>query len=220
MNRIDVSKIVDLLLRGAAPERAGDLAALWGTGADRVHLTDSGGFDIGAIFGVIGTTEITLREIWLLSFAAWRAIQAYSGIIWYLGQRERAFIRDEVAAAHGQAEADTDFDTVLAKARELREGGDLDSFAWPKDIPAPAIDNKFDDPQDEAAFNLAWIAGAYIFLHELQHILFQRAGNGRAIRTSRSSHAIGLRGVFCSTRSMSTHANTASPWNRFGQRGH
>jgi Peptidase U49 len=177
MNRIDVSNVVDRLLRGAAPERANDLAALWGTGPDRVHLNDAGAFDIGAIFGVIQATEITLREIWLLSFAAWRAIQAYSDIIWLLAQEGRPFVRDQVAAMHEQAEADAAFDAALAKARELRENGDLDSFAWPTDIPKPAIDNQFGNPQDEAAFHLACIAGAYIFLHEIQHVLFQRSGN-------------------------------------------
>ena len=176
-NRIDVSTVVNLLLRGAAPERAGDLATLWGTGPDRVHLNDASAFDIGAIFGAIQATEITLREIWLLSFAAWRAIQAYSGVIWLLAQAGRPFVRDEVAAMHGQAEADAAFEAALAKARELRDGGDLDSFDWPTDIPEPTIENRFGNAQDQMAFELACIAGAYIFLHEIQHVLFERNGN-------------------------------------------
>jgi hypothetical protein len=63
LNRTDVSKIVDPLLRGAAPERANDLIALWGAVPDRAHLTDADRFNIGAIFGVIETTEITLRAL-------------------------------------------------------------------------------------------------------------------------------------------------------------
>jgi hypothetical protein len=121
MNRIDVSSVVDRLLRGAAPERADDLARLWGTGPDRVHLNDEGAFDIGAFFEAIQASEITLREIWLLSFAAWRAIRAYSGVIWLLAKAGRSFVRDEIAVMHGQPEADAAFDAALAKARELAQ---------------------------------------------------------------------------------------------------
>lgn len=80
---MDVSKVVDALICGAAPERAADLATLWGTGENRVRLIDAPGFSIRAGYGVIQATEITLRQIWLLSFGAWRAIEAYSGIIGY-----------------------------------------------------------------------------------------------------------------------------------------
>jgi len=82
-------------------------------------------------FGVIQTTEITFRQIWRLSFAAWRAIEAYSGIIWCLTQAGLPFNWDKVAVLHGQAAADGAFDAALSKASELREGGNLDSFEWP-----------------------------------------------------------------------------------------
>jgi len=173
VNRIDVSKFVDLLLTGAAPERRDELTEFWGTGADRVHLTDGRGFDIEEIFGVIKTTEITLREIWILSFAAWRAIEAYSGIFFLL-TGIGVFKRDEVASLPGQAAADAAFDTVVAKALELRKCENLDSFEWPKDIPQPTPDNTFSKKSDLGAYNLACIAAAYIFLHEIRHVLFAR----------------------------------------------
>jgi hypothetical protein len=176
MNRIDVSRAVDLLLRGAAPERVTELSALWGGGEDRVHLTDGGGFDIGEFFGVIQTTEITLRQIWLLSFAAWRAIEAYNGILELLSHNGLPFNREEVAGLPRQAAADKAFDEALSKARELREAIHLDSVKWPSDIPEPAIDNKFVNRAHQVAFNLACIAGAYIFLHEIQHVRFGKLG--------------------------------------------
>jgi hypothetical protein len=134
---MDVSKVLDFLIRGAAPERAAELATLWGTGEKRARLIDAPGFDIGAAFGVIQTTEITLRQIWLLSFGAWRAIEAYSGVIALLTTAHVPFNPDEVAASHGQAAADAAFDAVLTKARELRDAIDLDSFSWPPNIPVP-----------------------------------------------------------------------------------
>jgi len=128
-------------------------------------------------FGVIQTTEITLREIWLLSFAAWRAIEAYSGIIWCLTYGGLPFNWDEVAALDGQQAADDAFDAALSKARDLRDGGNLNSFEWPREIPEPAVENTFSNIHDAAAFQLACIAAAYIFLHEIQHVQFGNEGN-------------------------------------------
>jgi hypothetical protein len=160
MNRIDVSEAADALIRAAAPERVDELSELWGTGPDRVHLVNKGAFDIKEMFGLIQMTEITLRQIWLLSFAAWRAIQAYGGLFWYLNLARQPFERDAIAALHGQAEADAEFDALLSKARALRKGGNLDTFEWPADVPEPTRENIFSNQHDEAAFNLACIAGA------------------------------------------------------------
>jgi hypothetical protein len=177
MNRIDVSKAADVLIRAAAPERLDELSQLWGTGPDRVHLIDKGAFDINEVFGLIQVTEITLRQIWLLSFAAWRAIQAYGGLFWYLNLARRPFDRDVIAALHGQAEADAVFDALLAKARMLREGRNLDTFEWPADVPEPTPENIFSNRHDEAAFNFACIIGAYIFLHEIRHARVSKEGD-------------------------------------------
>jgi hypothetical protein len=103
MARLDVSNAVDLLIRAAAPGRAPELRHEWGDQINRVHLTDDPGFDIGAWFGLIQVTESALRQVWLLGFASWRAIQAYSGVIWLLQQTNRPFNRDEIAVSHGQA---------------------------------------------------------------------------------------------------------------------
>jgi Peptidase U49 len=176
MNRIDVSKAADILIRAAAPERVDELSKSWGTGPDRVHLVDEGVFDIKEVFGLIQVTEITLRQIWLLSFAAWRAIQAYGGLFWYLNLARQPFERDVIAALHGQAEADAAFDALLANAR----AGNLDKFEWPADVPEPTPENIFNNRHDEAAFNLACIAGAYIFLHEIRHARFSKEG-GRPV---------------------------------------
>ncbi len=176
MNRIDVSKAADVLIRAAAPERVDELSGLWGTGPDRVHLVDEGAFDIKEMFGLIQVTEIALRQIWLLSSAAWRAIRAYGGLFWYLNVARQPFERDVIAALHGQAEADAAFDALLAKARALREGGNLDRFEWPADVPEPTPENIFTNRHDEAAFNLACIAGAYVFLHEIRHARFSKEG--------------------------------------------
>jgi Peptidase U49 len=177
MARLDISKYADKLIRAAAPERAAELGSVWGQDENRVHLTDSPGFDIGAWFGLIQLTEATLLQIWLLGYIAWRAIVAYSGILDLLALCRFPFVRDEVAASHGQAEADADIDRLLARARAFRNTTDLDAEPWPDGVPEPSERNEFDNAQDKAAFDLLCIAGAYIFLHEIQHVRFEREGN-------------------------------------------
>jgi hypothetical protein len=177
MNRIDVSKAADVLICSAAPERVDELSELWGTGRDRVHLTEKGEFDINEVFGLIQVTEITLREIWLLSFAAWSAIQAYGGLFWYLNLVRQPFERDVIAGLHGQTDIDAAYDALLAKARALRSGENLHTFEWPANVPEPTPENIFSNRHDEAAFNLACIAGAYVFLHEIRHVRFSREGD-------------------------------------------
>lgn len=179
-SRLDVSRAVETLLNAAAPEQAEELTRLWGQHEDRVHLTDKPSFDIGAWFGVVQATELTLEQVWLLGFASWRAIQAYSGVIWLLDYCHAPFNRDQVSATHGQVEADRDFDTLLQMVRELRDPQRFQGREWPSGIPRPTTTNQFADPQHRAAYELACISGAFIFLHELQHVLFERDGNAPA----------------------------------------
>lgn len=179
MARLDVSNAIDLLIRAAAPERAPELPHTWGDQANRAHLTDGPGFDIGALFGLVQVTEGALRQLWLLGFASWRAIQAYSGVIWLLQHSHRAFNRDEIAASHGQAAADAAFDALIAKAREFRDASESDAIAWPPGVPEPTEKNDLADPQQKAAFDLLCIAAAYIFLHEIQHVRFGKGEDAR-----------------------------------------
>jgi hypothetical protein len=176
MNRIDVSKAADVLIRAAAPERLDELSQLWGTGPDRVHLIDKGAFDINEVFGLIQVTEITLRQIWLLSFAAWRAIQAYGGLFWYLNLARRPFDRDVIAALHGQAEADAVLMPCLRKracfAREgisIRLNG-LRTSRSPRQRTSSAIGMMRRRSISPASL-------ALIFLHEIRHARVSKEGD-------------------------------------------
>jgi hypothetical protein len=87
------------------------------------------------------------------------------------------FNRDEVAGARGQAEADAAFDQLLAQSRAFRDAAGIDTLPWPQGVPEPSEDNQFSNAQDKAAYDLLCTAGAYIFLHEIQHVRFEKEGN-------------------------------------------
>ena len=77
----------------------------------------------------------------------------------------------------GQAPADAKFDRLISTTRAFRDADTTDSAAWPNHVPHPSGKNEFPNGQDKAAFDLLCIAGAYIFLHEVQHVRFDREGN-------------------------------------------
>lgn len=78
----EVSELVLALLRGAIPERSEELAALWRHALNFDVIQDKPGFEIkGGGFGSVVFTPRTLHQIWLLGFAAWRAFEAYGGIL-------------------------------------------------------------------------------------------------------------------------------------------
>ncbi|MBP0112793.1 phage exclusion protein Lit family protein [Bradyrhizobium vignae] len=163
----DISKETDLLLQGAAPERYQEIKALWGERADRVRLLETEEFLLQHIFGTVQTTARTLDAFWLAGFASWKAIEAYSGIIVLLAHGGMDFDPIAVARLPGQAEADQAFDRALGHVHDLLTSATARDFAWPTDVPTP--DRQITNPQQRAARDLVYIAGAYVILHELGH---------------------------------------------------
>ena len=163
----DISKETDLLLQGAAPERYQEIKAHWGEQADRVRLLETEEFLLQHIFGTVQLTPKTLDALWLAGFASWKAVEAYAGIIWLLAQKGADFDPSIVAQIPGQAAADAAFDRALGHVHDLLTSASPADFTWPADVPTP--DQQITDPQQVAARDLVFIAGAYVILHELGH---------------------------------------------------
>src|SRR5258708_38899568 len=107
-----VLQAIDRLILAATPERRTDLNNLW----DRYRPTfvlspDRPGFDTKAgPYGAVIYTNKTLLQIWILGFAAWRAVEAYAGIIHYCATTGTLLDPPSVVALPGQAEGDATFD--------------------------------------------------------------------------------------------------------------
>jgi hypothetical protein len=164
--------ICDLILE-AAPERRVELEKLWSEHAPQfVHASDRPGFYIeSGAFGLVPFTPRTAGQIWLLGFASWRAFQAYCPYLLLCD----AIIPEAMSGAPGQAEADRSLDAALAKAEELRLIEDVERFDWPSDTIDPETSPK--TVEDRAIVDLVKMAAAYIFLHEVRHLIFQNAGD-------------------------------------------
>jgi hypothetical protein len=129
------------------------------------------------IFGTVQITPKTLDALWLAGFASWKAVEAYAAIIWLLAQKGADFDPSIVAQIPGQAAADAAFDRALGHVHGLLTSTAAADFTWPADVPTP--DQQITDPQQTAARDLVFIAGAYVILHELGH--HRICGSGCAI---------------------------------------
>jgi hypothetical protein len=169
---------IDKLIVDAAPERLAELKALWQQYSPQFVLTpDKSGFtmEAGAFSSVIFTHK-TLLQIWLLGFASWRAFEAYGGLLQQLNRLREPFELAVIARLYGQASADAAFDSLMDRAEELSQMGLSDQFTWPHEVPQPgqaAIVNV----ADKAAFDLICLATAYVFLHEIRHVMFRQNAN-------------------------------------------
>jgi hypothetical protein len=132
-----------------------------------VHKSDETGFNISNAWNLIPFTPRSMGQVWLLGFAAWRALVAYCPYI--LLQRE--IVASRIDNTPDQAEADRALRNALQKAEELRTTANIKSLTWPSDIPAPAAPLP-EAVTDMATVDLVKIAAAYVFLHELRHLMF------------------------------------------------
>jgi hypothetical protein len=168
-----VFQAIDRLIVAAAPERRADLDPFWSRYRPQFVLgADRPGFVMEANpFGAVIFTNKALLQLWLLGFAAWRAVEAYSTIIRVCAGSQILFDPPSVAELPGQRELDAQFDRLLASAAELGKARDDKTFHWPEDVPQPGTEN-FASIYDKAAHDLVCIATAYFFLHELKHLAF------------------------------------------------
>lgn len=175
MNEEVLTQAVRDLCLEAAPERRAELEDLWQKYALQIaHKTDKEGFEIGGDgWGLIPFTSRTMGQVWILGFTAWRALEAYCPYLILC----KEIVASEIDSAPGQAEADTAFEYGLGKAEELRTIASIETFTWPAHIPEPAAAPP-EAVRERAIVDLTKIAAAYVFLHEIRHVMFSTDGDG------------------------------------------
>lgn len=172
---LDVSKAIDLLFGGAAPERLEEIKVLWGDGGERAFLSDRTGFLLEAGFGVVQVNEIALRQFWILTYALSRAADFYAWPLLYLAKAQLPFDLELLARIPDQAVGDADFDRALNAVAALSEAQSVDDVPMPAGVPLPAPGVRSDNVADQAGFDLACMVAAYVFLHEVRHVLLAQS---------------------------------------------
>lgn len=173
---LDISNAIDMLLGGAAPERLQEIKALWGDGDERAFLSDQAGFLLHAGFEVVQVNEISLRQIWILSYAFSRAADLHAVPLLFLAEAQLPFDQERLAAIPGNTAGDAAFDEALNAVAALAEALSIDEVPLPAGIPIPAPGVRSGNIAEQAGFDLACMAAAYVFLHEVRHVLLAKAG--------------------------------------------
>lgn len=166
---MDVSAAIDKLLSGVIPERISEVKEAWGSASDRVRLVSSQGFLLQQLYGTVQVSEVALRQIWLVGYAAQVGIESYSSAIYFFQLCGQPLDFSELSKIDGQAELDALFVSRVRAVNDLGRSLGLDDFDWPADVPYPDENMAFESIQDKAAFDLICMAGAYVFLHEIRH---------------------------------------------------
>lgn len=173
MNEVSERQALDLLFQGVAPERFDEVSKLIDEYAAHFRLLgDSPGFSLEAgPFGAIQFTQRSLEQLWLFCFSGLQALHCYSGLLVAASWYSLPVTLKDLEDLPGQQVLMQRFDELQKKLAELRTAqSDLD-VDWPEDIPKPTA-GRPQDTQHAAFFDLTLIATAYIFLHELKHIIF------------------------------------------------
>ena len=113
-----------------------------------------------------------MAQVWILGFAAWKALEAYCPFLIL----HREIVASGISDAPGQAEVESAFEDALKRADDLRTAASIETFTWPAHIPAPNAPPP-QDMTERAVVDLIRIAGAYVFLHKIRHVIFSADGN-------------------------------------------
>jgi hypothetical protein len=165
MEKTSLEQIIWQVLVDSAPEREGELSAIWHELnpivqllAD-VHVGERIVFDAGA-YRYVRFNHRVMRAFWIAGFAAWEAYRS--------------------VARSSKLGLDTaQFDQLLTAFEKVISDEDPTLAPLPQGVAEPGqYPDVEEDPEGRAASELATIGVAWALLHELRHIQHQRDGTG------------------------------------------
>ena len=162
--------IIENILLGACPERESEMRQSWETFKPEFYLREDGvGADISANGNRVSWMHKTFALDWVIATLGLQALTAYSPHILLA----RAFSVHDFTDDAGLASIESQMDEAVYFARLIWQAKQLDDLEWPPTISLPGTrpDPSF-DPTGRATFDLACLAAATTFFHELRHVQF------------------------------------------------
>lgn len=169
---------VQKLLEGVVPERLDEILNLiQAHSAQFRRVGDKAGFNLDAgAFSAIQFTQRSLEQLWLFGFSGLFALHCYAGNALLAKSCDLEFSLDEMETLPDQQVADERVLSLLASIDHLNNVESEHDFIWPAGIPKPE-EKKPIDIEQAAVFDIVLMATAYVFLHELKHVIFEAEGN-------------------------------------------
>lgn len=174
-------RAVETIILASAPEKEIELKRLWTEYSPHfVLLDDRSGFRLEAgPYGIVQFTSRTMHQLWLLSFAAWRALHAFQSLL-HLAYHTTSGIHlplNALTQIPDQAEVEHTYARIVDGVRTLNRVETAGEFIWPPTIPHPTPTTSFATTEDQASFELCAIATAFAFLHEMRHVTLAADGS-------------------------------------------
>jgi hypothetical protein len=159
------------IMIGAAPEREDEIRRLWSKYDPRVRITNDKTCSISASRRGLSIDIRTPEVYWLISFAAWEAIELYGALVTY-SVMSGVRIADVLRHDSNLPQMELDYRARLRAAIQYRDARDINLVCWPPDIPRPSGDRyAIEGAQYSASFDLACSALGFILFHEFYHIV-------------------------------------------------
>jgi hypothetical protein len=176
MTNGDVSpkQAVIFLMKGAAPERADEIDALWTEYHPAVVLVDDATrVTLKADKDHIEFDAKTMDVFWLIGFAGWKAIECYSPLV-ICSAATGEPVADLIEDDNGLPDVERSYKERRAAAQTLIDAKTSALAPWPDDLPRPSADrDAFADDQYKVAYDLTCLAVAFTLFHEFRHVTLE-----------------------------------------------
>lgn len=166
--------VVETLLLAACPEREAELRANWEQFQPEYQLRKD---DVGTALSALGHRVRWMHKTfaldWAIATLGMHALTAYSPHI-LVAQAFGVPLSLHGLTDDADLEAiESHMDAVVYFAGQIRNAKRFEDVAWPDDIPPPgSCPDPAQDPAGKATFDLACLATAASFFHELRHVQF------------------------------------------------
>lgn len=174
--------VVNLLL-GACPERASEFEAFWEQFEPRFTLKqDDVGLAISACGNKVSWMHKTFAHDWVVTFAGFKALAAYGPHVFLGEASSREISLQALDDDEGLGAVEAELDTLLYFAKQILIVTDLEELEWPREVPWPGTSREtLTSTEDRACFDIACLAAAATFLHELRHVQFAAEKNAPTV---------------------------------------
>ena len=171
---------IETLLVAATPERQNDIQGLWKRFNPEFWLKpDSKGIQLLSTGNQIHFSEKTLAAVWILGFVSWKIFTCYRTkfvLNLHYGKELdfRMFQTDKFRYERTQV-----IKEILSTVQKIINASFLCDVSWPPEVPYRQADKTGFDLEQQATFDITIFATAYLLLHELKHVIFNKQGNTR-----------------------------------------
>jgi len=160
------------MLKGTVPERSDDIDELWSKHSPTVAIVPPRrGATMNANAKRIEFDAKLIDVFWIVGFAAWKAIQAFTPLVVmgpWLGLPLDDMLKEDERFSKGER----DFKELVTLAQKFIEDG-IDEERWPEMIPRPTGSrDSLALTEHKAIYDLVLMALSFCWFHEIRHVVF------------------------------------------------